>query len=354
MQIKPVAGPHVISQGSQNDFAKAQATRQAAIAAYSGQPAQQVVQNQSQVSVEEMGAIRAPNRSEQQSDQSPRIEESQPEIPTPNVDTKATQPEDPTLSRQFAQLAKQERQLRLKVQQQEQAMKVREAAIKAKEEAYSAKDQEYSQKYIQKDFLKNNPLQALAEAQVSYDELTQQIINSSTPQDPRLLATISKLEAKISQLEKTTEETTNNWKSEKDSQRVAAVKQIRSEVTNLVNSDPNFETIKATKSYNDVVELIERTFDEDGILLSVEEAANEVENYILEEAVKLSRLSKVSKKALAAGSPSQPSKQPVEQSTQPKAQSAPQPMRTLTNATASTRPLTAKERAMLAFKGQLK
>lgn len=352
MNIKPVASPHAINPGGTNDFAKAQATRQAAIAAYTGQPAQQVVQNQNQVSSEETGAIRAPTR--QAAEQTSTIEDTSAEIPESNVDTTPEkQPEDPTLSRQFAQLAKQERQLRMKAQQQEQAMKAREAAIKAKEESYTAKDQEYAQKYIQKDYLKNNPLQALADAQVSYDELTQQILNSSNPQDPRMLATITKLEAKIQQLEAATEKTSKQYETSQQEQRAQAVKQIRSDVTNLVDSDSNYETIKATKSYNDVVELIERTYDEDGILLSVEEAANEVENYILEEAVKLSRLSKVSKRALAAVSPSQ-STQTSSIPAQAKAQSAPQPMKTLTNATASTRQLSAKERAILAFKGELK
>lgn len=352
MQVKPVAGPHAVQQGSPNDFQKAQTARANAIKAFTGQPPQQVVQNQTQVSAEELGAIKAP--SAPQAELKSTIEDvATPEVPKPNVDTKAT-PEDPTLSRQFAVLAKQERALRIKVQQQEQALKDREAAIKAKEDAYTSKDQEYAQKYIQKDFLKNNPLQALAEAEVSYDELTQQILNSSTQQDPRLLATISKLEAKIQQMEKKVEESNTSQKTAQDQQYQAAIKQIKADVNSLVEKDPNFETIKATKSQKDVVDLIVKTYEEDGTLLSVEEAAEEVENYILEEAIKLSQLSKVMKKAQKADSPSTPTPAPAAtQTAQPKAQTAPT-MKTLTNAAASTRPLTVRERAILAFKGELK
>lgn len=349
MNVVPKAAPAAQEPGQ----SKAAQLRANAIKAFQGQPAQPIVQNQNQVSPEELGAVKAPVKA-----QAPEIGQNSQgveslEIPEPNVDSKATPPEDPSLSRQFAQLAKQERQLRFKVQQQELALKAREDAIKAKEDAYTSKDQEYAQKYIQRDFLKNNPLQALAEAEVSYDDLTQQILNSQTQQDPRLLATISKLEAKIESLQKATDEFKSSRVSDTEAQRVAAVKQITADVAKLVESDPNYETIKHTKSQKDVVELIERTFDEDGVLLSVEEAANEIENYILEEAVKLSRLGKVSKRALASVSSSQPSEAPAVTSTQPKAQAAPT-MKTLTNANASTRPLTIRERAMLAFEGKLK
>ncbi len=346
MNVTPKAAPVAQEPGQ----SKAQQLRANAIKAFTGQAAQPIVQNQNQVAPEELGAVRAAAAAPIGQDSS--IEESA-EIPEPNVDSKAPTPEDPTLSRQFAQLAKQERQLRFKVQQQELALKAREDAIKAKEQAYTSKDQEYAQKYIQKDFLKNNPLQALAEAEVSYDDLTQQILSSQTQQDPRLLATISKLEAKIQSLEKATDEFRSNQGTEKTQQREAAVKQIAADVAKLVDSDPNYETIKHTRSQKDVVELIERTFDEDGVLLSVEEAADEIENYILEEAVKLSRLGKVSKRSQTAASPSTTSQAPAVTSTRPQAQAAPT-MRTLTNATASTRPLTIRERAILAFENKLK
>lgn len=354
MNIKPMAAPAASQSTGES---KAQQMRANAIKAFQGvQPAspqaeQPIVQNQNQVSAEELSAIRAPTSGQSSIGE---VDDTT-EVSKPDADKKVETPEETSLSRQFAQLAKQERQLRVKVQQQEQAIKAREEALKAKEQEYTLKDQEYAKKYIQRDFLKNNPLQALAEAEVSYDDLTQQILNSQTQQDPRLLATISKLEAKIQDLEKSSNEMRETKTQEQTIQRQAAVKQIEADTKKLVDTDSTYEMIKATNSYKDVVALIEQTFDEDGVLLSVEEAANEIEEYLLDEAVKLSRLGKVSKKTLAAVSPSTtPSQAPAATSAQPKAQTAPQPMKTLTNAIASTRPLSARERALLAFEGKLK
>jgi len=345
MNITP-GKPQATAAEGRESFAKQQQARANAIKAFTGQQPSQVVANQTQVQPEEMGAIRAQENRQSSTEEAPA------EIPVPNVDTKAPQVEDPNLSRQFAQLARQEKALRAKAQQQEQALKAKEAALAAREQEYATKDQEYAQKYIQRQFLKDNPLQALAEAEVSYDDLTQQILNQGNQQaDPRLLATISKLEAKIKSLEEKTDAVSANSAKAEVAQREAAIKQIRQDVDKLIASDDNYETIRHTRANKDVVELITRTFDEDGVLMSVEEAANEIENYILEEAVKLSQLGKVQKKSRPAASATTTSA-PVD--TQPKKAQTQPTMKTLTNAGASTRPLTVRERAIMAFKGELK
>ncbi len=115
----------------------------------------------------------------------------------------------------------------------------------------------------------------------------------------------------------------------------------------MVNSDPQFETIKATESVQDVVELIESTFheglDDDhpkGTVLTVEEAAQIVEDYLADEAEKLARLSKIQKRLA-----------PKEQ-TPPKQDSSVQPQRqpTLTNGMtgAPKREYSQRQRAMFA------
>lgn len=111
--------------------------------------------------------------------------------------------------------------------------------------------------------------------------------------------------------------------------------------------DPYFETIKQTNSVSDVVDLITATYEKDGILLSVEEAAKEVEDYLVDEAMKLTRIGKI-KQRLAASTTAKVSQ---EQTPAPKKQTQ---MKTLTNAASTTRQLSAKERAILAFRGELK
>lgn len=355
MKIQSIASPHAIPVNGTPEHvrtAKAVAAFNKGASSYDSgsqpqahqQPAQQVVRNQSQVSQEELGAIiPQPNIQEQPES---LIHEAQ--VPTPDVDT-TQKPEDPSLSRQFAQLARQERNLRAKAQQQEQQIKAREQAIQAREDAMNAKDQEYKQGYISKADLKANTLQRLAEAEISYDDLTQQMMNTSTTTDPRLLATITKLQEEIQGLKSANEEVQTSYKSAQQQQYDAAIKQITKDAQSLVKNDPNYEIIRATNSVKDVVDLIKRTFDETGEVLSVEEAANEVEQYIEEEALKLSRLSKVTKRLQSVA----PVKPPTQQTpAQSKAPQTTQPMRTLTNQTASSRPLTARERALLAFKGE--
>lgn len=275
------------------------------------------------------------------------------EEPVKETTTEKVVEEKQPSSSQLAILARKERALRAKAQQQEQAIKEREAALKAREEALAARDNEYKQGYVSKDRLKQDFLSVMAEEGISYDELTQQLINQQqAPINPQLKAQMDKLaaqnkllEEKIASFEKATvDQQSQSYK--------AALKQIELDVKSLVKEDPNFEAIRATNSSKDVVELIEETYKRDGILLSVEEAAQEVEEYLVEEATKLTRLEKIKKRLNASASketkPQTQTPTPVQKVQQP------QPMKTLTNATSASRKMSSRERAVLAFKGELK
>jgi hypothetical protein len=325
--------------------------REAAIKAFNDSAAQQVaqpaaapqtqefpVQNPNKVSPEEVTAIQAQSK--------PEVAEksAEPENPgkSPESETQKTE-RDPALSRQFAQLARQEKILRQKAQQQEREIKAREEALKTKEAAILTQEQKYQQGYISKDQLKQDTLRILAESGVSYDELTQQILNQQAP-DPRTEATIKRLEAKIQELEGKTTKVEKTYEDQQKQAYQTALKQIRTDVQNTVNSDPSFEAIKATRSVQDVVDLIEQTYNKDGVLLSVEEACQEVENYLVDEALKLTRIQKIKGKLTQTAQPAKTTDKPAQQTQ----------MKTLTNAVSSTRKLSAKERAILAFNGQLK
>jgi hypothetical protein len=333
MNIKPIAAPISQNQG------QSQGQQDARSRAIAKMTQSTPVADPSNVSVEELSAIKAP---------SAPVEEPQAEPATETPKEPEKKSEDP-LSSQYALLARREKALRAKAQQQEQQLRAREEALKAKEAEIAAKDQDYQSNYISKQKLKANTWEALSEAQVSYDEITQQLLDSQTPLDPRTQSLLTKMEAKISKLE-TELETGKKAQSDQQSQAYkAAVAQIETDVKALVETDPAFETIQATRSVKDVVELIELTYKEDGRLLSVEEAAQLVEDHLMGEIDKLTRIEKVKQrlnipgqeKTVQAQSPAKPAQQQ-------------QTMKTLTNATSSTRQLSAKERAILAFKGQLK
>lgn len=355
MNIKPVAGPSQIPVVTTNHTSG----REKAIAAFNAvgsqpaahsQPQTEVVRNQNNIRPEEMRAIVPPTsgqnpNSEELQDVSAQSEET--EVQAPVEEAPKT---DPALSRQFAQLARQERALRAKAQQQEQAIKAREQALIEREQAISAKDQTYKSGYISKDQIKSDPLSVLAEAGISYDELTQQLINQQ-PRDPRTEAHIARLEAKLAALEEANTTSQKTYQEQQQAQYNEAVKQIRNDAKNLVMNDPNFETIKATGSIKDVVELITETYNKDGVLLSVEEAAQQVEDYLVEQfSGVVTKVDKLKKRIQANASPT-----PVQKVQTPATQVQTQPqMKTLTNSTGSSRRLSAKERAILAFKGELK
>lgn len=350
MKVTPVSSP-----GDIKSTATPEAVRSArAVAAFNKASAQpqstaqeHPVQNPNAVTVEEMGAIKAqPSESVDKLTDSVDATEDTSAATTPPETPK----EDPALSRQFAQLARQERALRAKAQQQEQALKTREEALKAREAQLTAKDNEYRDGYISKSRIKQDALSVLDEAGVTYDELTQQAINRQ-PTDQRVLNTIQKLEAKIAQLEANNESTQKSYTEQQQASYQAAVKQISLDAKQLIKSNPvEYEAISKKGTVKDVVELITKTYDKYGTLLTVEEAAQEVENELIEEAMKSTQIEKVKQRMAKANASQQTSTQKT-QATQKQTQPG---MKTLTNATASTRQLSAKERAILAFKGELK
>lgn len=258
----------------------------------------------------------------------------------------ATPAEEP-LSNQYAILARKEKQLRAKAQAQDQAIKAREAQIAAKEAELQAKATEYETGYVSRARLKSEALAVLAEEGVPYDELTNQILN--TPKtDPVIMAQIQRLEAKLEQAQKAQEEANKANQAAQTQQYQEALKQIERDTTRLVDSDPNFEAIKATGRVKDVVSLIEKTFQADKILLTVEEAAQLVEDELVERYEKIAKLGKIQKRLHPA--PAQAAA-PAKQSQETQKNTT---VKTLTNSVGTSRQLSARERAVLAFKGELK
>lgn len=301
--------------------------------------------NQNNISPEEMGAIKAPSsefESAVKSAQSHSTEEV--DSKAPKVEPKSAAEGEP-LSSQYAILARKEKALR----QREQQLKTREEAFKQSDQAAKAPQAPApldESKYISKDRLTNDPFSVLTELGLTYDQLTELALNGPKPKEIELSNQIKLLQEEMKLLKGETESNKKSFQDQQTQTYKQAVAQIRNEAKILVDRDPNFETIKETGSLNDVVELIEEKFKQDGILLTVEEAAQQVEDYLLEEALKLAKIKKIQQKLmLKAAEPL------AEQDSQSKQS---QSLKTLTNSVGSTRQLSARERATLAFEGKLK
>ncbi len=357
MKIETLSAPAKADSFQQTPTQKA--ARERAVAAFNaaGKPPQAQpaaaslpqdtpVQNPSQIAPEEMSAI-AP--------QPPEIKEEIPsqEAKSDNIEQsppkEATKDEAP-LSAQYAQLARKEKALQARMQD----FKRQQAAFKAAQDASkpvaspATSEQPDLSGYISKDQLKSNLWQTLGEMGITYDEVTQQALNAPSQTDVALQQLQAKYDKEIKAIRDEQEQFKKASAEQQTQAYQDAINQIRNEAKRLVDSDDSYEAIKASGSVDDVVELIEQTWKADKIVMSVEEAAQEVENYLVDEYLKLANLKKIQSRLKTSAAPTIPQKQPTDQPKQP------QQAKTLTNGMGSTRPLTAKERAVLAFKGQLK
>lgn len=220
----------------------------------------------------------------------------------------------------------------------ESAIRAREREIQAKEAALEERVRQAVEEALGKyrGRLKQSPLDVLNEEGLTYDQLVDQAINAPDPAARNIQQKLIEIEANQKRFEEESRKAA-------DSQREGAIKQIRYDVQELVESDVAYETIKATESIDDVVELITRTFDKEGKLLTVDQASKMVEDELLEEAIKIASLSKVKAKLAPTLTP---------ELVQNSKQQSPKQATTLTNDMSSKRPMTSRERAIAAFKGE--
>lgn len=231
--------------------------------------------------------------------------------------------EDP-MSSKFAALARKEKALRAEGLKQ-----------KAERDAWMSEKTKYETDYMPRSSLKQEALAALKRGEIPYDEVTQTMLAEDT--NPQ----IAQLQAKIAELEAGQNKFKTDAEEKQSADYKAAVNQIRTDVKAMVDAGGEFELIKEMEQHEAVVALIEETFKDEGRVMGNEEAAREVEAYLEEEAIKVAKLQKIQKKLAPA---------PVEKLAP---QQKPQ-MTTLSNAqTGNGKPLSARERAIRAFKGEL-
>lgn len=210
------------------------------------------------------------------------------------------------LSPQLAALARKE----AKYRQQEQELKAKEAAFESKKTEF-ASFSSLKEKLAAKDF------SALEELGIDYNEYTNYLLAKQEGQKPEAQA-IEQLREEITGLKKSQEEAVNK-------QYDATVNQYRAEIKALVAKDPEYSTVKELAAEEYVVKHILDTFNEDGDVLTVEEASKEIEEALVEEAMKMSNLSKVKAKQ----APPAPEKKALPPPAKPG-------LRTLTNTVAPT------------------
>ncbi len=288
------------------------------------------VQNPTRVSPEEASAVGLKSAPKQ-------IYNSEESSSSPQEAPAAPAASEEPLSSQYAVLARREKAIR----QREQQLKAKEAALKPQEPPKPAAPTFDESKYVSKDRLTQDPFVVLNELGLDYEKLTDLVVNAPKPEQMQMMNEMRLLKQEIAALRGETEGTKKSFEDSQKQQYDQAITSMTNEARVLIDRDPQFETIKATGSLKDVIGLIERTFNEDGVLMSVEDAAQEVENYLVDEAIRLAKIKKIQQRL--APKPEAP------KATDPKQSQ----LKTLTNSVSSNRQLSAKERAILAFQGKL-
>lgn len=230
-----------------------------------------------------------------------------------DVQTKPTPEAIQQVSPEVAALAKRRR-----------ALQVKERELADKEKSLLATGQSENQL---KTRAKSDALGVLQELGITYDQLTNELLGKQGNGD------IDALKSEITSLKKTIDDKF----TEKDiAQEQAVYSHMRKNVDKISSSSDEYRFIRESKSQDQVMELIKRTWDEDGEVLEEEEAMGVIEAELREDAKRYAKLIG----EVDAPPPAQPAKQ---QQTG---------IKTLTNKDSARPLMTRRQRAIAAALGQ--
>lgn len=182
-----------------------------------------------------------------------------------------------TLSPQLTALARREQKFR----QQEQAFKAQQAAFEA-EKAEVATLKELKAKLAAKDY-------SVLEAEgLTYDEYTNYKINQAEGEKPEVQA--------LNQIREELNTIKSDQKKNEEKHFEQIKSQYRSDIKALVASDEQFSSVKEMGAEDHVLQHILDTFEQDDEVLTVAQAAQEVEEQLVLEAEKMAGLSKLKAK----------------------------------------------------------
>ena len=152
---------------------------------------------------------------------------------------------------------------------------------------------------------RGNKLEALKLLGISYDDLTQQVLNNGElpPQVQAQQSAEEIVNRKLAELEKRQGEREVELQKQNYEQ---SLKQIDFEVETLANTGDKFPLVKESGAYHDVTEYIESEFHRTGKIIPVEAALDMVEQQIAEGILHLAKIEKIKSQLLA-----EPKKEPL-------------------------------------------
>ncbi len=232
-------------------------------------------------------------------------------------------------------IVRRERAMRNQIRESQAREQEAKSQYEAREAAYKAQLAEAEAAKSFRSSLDSDLIGTLTAAGYTTDQITQALINQPGPESQL----VKSLSEKIAKMEKAQQDHFKAQQEEANKNYQQALNTIERNVNQLVAKNPEFEVTKASGAQKKVVSYIEKVWKDEGVMLDVEDAAKDVEEYLTEEALKLTKLNKFRPKTPA----------PAPKAAAPAPQ-APQKQTTLTNRMSSQgKPMTARERAIAAF-----
>lgn len=192
--------------------------------------------------------------------------------------------EDPSLASRFAALSRRDKELR----ERENALKAQEATVKATQEQIQAIAD-------LKELGKENPMAVMEEYGITFDQLTQFILNDGkkTPEEQ-----IAELSAQVEELKKTPEQIRKEIE-EKELERQKSQVETRidfakSQLNSFIDSQSEqFPLLVAQKAHDRVWNVVEEYFYETSTLIDFAQAAQAVEDELIDGFKKFQGIDKV-------------------------------------------------------------
>lgn len=252
-------------------------------------------------------------------DAKPVVAEATVAIPDPSVQAQSNLEAIKPISPELAQLAKEKRALQI---EREQLAKEKEALSGQSAEALINK-------------LKASPLSVLQEHGVTYDQLTNEILGQQGNNE------VAKLQAQVDALTKGIDD---KFAAKDTAQEEAVYSYMKQNVDKLSFSSEDYRLIRETKSQEKVMELIKKSWKEQGEILDEEEAMGLIEAELREDAKRYAKLLGYQEA------------QPQTATEEPQTPNAPQvqksAVKTLTNKDSARPQLGRRQRAIAAMLGQ--
>lgn len=245
---------------------------------------------------------------ERQGEEPEKSEELKAQAEGEELETEESKDKDP-FDAKFAALSRREKAFREEVEQKNKALDEKLAMIQEKLSAFEEvnKEPEPEPEIPFEQRLKRDPLQALRDAGYDYDTLTNIALNDGklTPEmEMKLMKEElesgykSEIQKLREQLEEQKEKESQLAKEKEEQEYSKTVENFKSEIRSFVDSSESHDLIKEYKAHDQIFEVISSHHAETGKVMDVEEAANYVEEYLLEEARKLVKNERIRKRVL--------------------------------------------------------